>query len=147
VLRVSLIAYLLVATMAGPAWCCCTLGKVIAYALPAAVEADMPAAECCCCVKKPVEQDTSRKSPTEKQDRHEPCPCKETRDAQASYYVAPERGGLADGDALPDVFAGVGVFAFELVATDDSLVSLAHDPGPPPRSGQDILLAKQSFRC
>ncbi len=133
--------------MAGPAWCCCTLGRAIAYALPAPATPETPAQECCCCTKKPVEQDTSKPSESDKQDRHEPCPCKETRDAQASYYVAPERAELADGASTLDALAWVGVVAFELVPVDGSLASLAHDPGPPPPSGQDIVLAHQAFRC
>ncbi len=144
-LRIGLIAYLLLATVAGPAWCCCTLGRAIACALPAPAKQEAAEPTCCCCVKKPVADEETKKPTRESQDRNEPCPCKETREKQASYYVTPNRSDLVDGDFAFDVLAWASVASLDTVAVVASTIPF--DTSPPPRSGQEILLAFQVFRC
>ena len=144
-LRVGLIAYLLLATIAGPAWCCCTLGRAIACALPAPAVQETAEPTCCCCVKKPVASEEAKKPSRESQDRNEPCPCKETREAQASYYVASNRSDLVDGHFAFDVMAWASVASLDSVVL--IAAKIAPDTSPPPRSGQEILLAHQIFRC
>lgn len=146
--RVTLIAYLMVATLAGPAWCCCTLGRVVACVLPARAEQETVEPVCCCCCVKPtVVVDETTKPAPDSQDRHEPCPCKETREAQSTYYIAPNRAELDEGGSPFDALSWNAAVVFEMIPVPSLHDARTLDTSPPSRSGRDLLLAIQVFRC
>ena len=145
-IRVGLIAYLLVATIAGPAWCCCTLAKVASSAFQAVGKKSTETSNSSCCSQKPLREDDGKGSKGNPSDQPDKCPCKESRDLQPVIFVAPDS---ADQSQQLVAFNACDFYASSLMnpVSHDSSSSTLHGPTHLPFSGRDILLAFQTFRC
>lgn len=145
-IRVGLIAYLLVATIAGPAWCCCTLAKVASSAFQAVGKKSTETSKSSCCSQKPLREDDGKGSKGNPSDQPDKCPCKESRDLQPVIFVAPDS---ADQSQQLVAFNACDFYASSLMnpVSHDSSSSTLHGPTHLPFSGRDILLAFQTFRC
>jgi hypothetical protein len=151
VARLGLTLFLMLATAAGPAWCCCTMGRMFS-ALPVRKPAGAGGHDCCC----PGRHDANGRSTKHAGLRgkpspvsHEPCPCKQ----------APRQAVLTTAAALLAA-AGPNGFPATFHAEDEArLVAAAagalHGQGPAPREPigapflgcRDILRALHVLRC
>lgn len=150
-IRVGLIAYLMLVTLAGPAWCCCTLDALPlpTFATEEAVKPN-PVRTCCQHRSKPQKEKSSH--PTKKQEPNAPghsCPCKESGSNQAlatsldiqsvkqlwSHSQALERDQL-----LADSYALSGNASLVSSVCSDSSRTF-HLSGPA------LLCALQVYRC
>lgn len=150
-LRVGLIAYLMIATLAGPAWCCCTFTRLASFAAKTDL-GDSPV-PCCCHTVVPADDGENlsdsqeRKSSVPGEDR---CPCKEHR---AELQALP----LSNFNEIRD--ARACAFDFDTVSTmPDCTLSMQADrqggasllsdqSDGSALTGRDILCAFQVFRC
>ena len=145
-IRVGLIAYLLVATLAGPAWCCCTFARAVSSAFQTASKKSSEAPTRSCC-SSPVSQNTSDEgSKSKPSDQPDKCPCKEARDVQPVIFVAID-GADQSQKVLSFAFCDFDTSAFSHVLSQHASVLELNGRTHIPFSGRDILLAFQTFRC
>jgi len=144
-IRVGLIAYLMVATMAGPAWCCCTIGRAVSLAIPTASQGSKTNHSCCCpreSETKEHSQDEGETCPTEKEN----CPCKKAAEFQSAKLAVEISQVVYETSALQGSAADV--------AFGSAVLSRLHLQGhmpdfsaPGALSGRGILSAFRVFRC
>jgi hypothetical protein len=105
--RIGLTLYLALVTAAGPALCCCSLGRLYA-SLPAPTQA-IPARPTCCCgqceapTADPVEEDEPAPDSPVPSAPHQPCPCKE-RGKDLSALSTPDRHAVESGESLSGLY-------------------------------------------
>ena len=147
--RLGLIGYLMLATLAGPAWCCCTLSQLVG-AFQTEEKGSKKKAPVRTCCHRPIKEE---KSPS--RDGHKPlpkkdsCPCKDsptTRDSailldgkaiQQSRLISLDQERVNSMAALPSL---------AIVAEKASDLCL-DAPAFQHATGTDILCAFQVFRC
>jgi hypothetical protein len=154
--RIGLVIYLTIASLAGPAWCCCLFDRlplptVMAASADEAKESSTPARSCCCqrqtTPEQPATNPTKSEEPTAPDDR---CPCKDQR-SNDNVPIANDvqiqeqqfRSTLGSFDHLL-------AMQFSCMHIDHSIFALdkRFDPSGPHRlSGPDLLCALQNFRC
>ena len=147
-IRVGFIAYLMIATLAGPAWCCCTFDRLT---LPNFQSSDpvklSPVRACCQHRAKPEKQKSS--NPTKKQDAPGKCPCKEQGSNQAPATSPDVQTGKqlgADSQTLDrDQFVGE---SSGLHGAGSQVPSVCFDLSRTFHlSGPALLCALQVYRC
>ena len=77
--RVGLVIFLMLVTLAGPAWCCCSLSRLATVCLPSQSSVKKgPGCGCRCQTTSPSEHTTPSEVPSENKPsppRKSPCPC------------------------------------------------------------------------
>lgn len=145
-IRAGLIAYLLLATIAGPAWCCCTLARAVSSALQTSASEESTAPYSCCCphgLTAPEE----RGSENEPTNPHEKCPCQESRTLQPGMVDAID---VTEHSLKPLSFGVVDSFISSVSITVSRIpeeASAFYGPGFLHFSGRDLLSAYQILRC
>jgi len=153
-LRLGLIAYLMVGTLAGPAWCCCTFERLTTWSTTNNVATTKAKSHCCSHhqhVPAHDEKDADKSSDrTRPAPKEAPCPCKEQRNNEAAAVTltvqeARDSRWLTDefNQANP-LFMPLGWVSPALAQSDGSHPSAPDGAG---LSGRQILCAFQVFRC
>ena len=145
--RIGLVSYLVLATLGGPVWCCCTLSRV-AHAVTRVLDKtdSAPVRTCCQHRLQTKQQNPSKDKAVPSQN--DPCPCKEQR---SNHVVA-----LAPQATIAE-HARLSSLAYEL-AQPIALGFMLHNGEPNiahvgfsscafHSSGPDLLCALQVFRC
>jgi len=150
-LRVGLIAYLMLGTLAGPAWCCCTFDRLT---LPSAAAGESqnssPVRTCCQHHAKPEKNKSSY--PSKDQDPNAPgdrCPCKDQRPNQAPA-VSGHNEPLTQLRASTESFdRDLLLPVFGILIGDGAYISCVRcNPACTFHlSGPELLCALQVFRC
>ncbi|MBI3411116.1 MAG: hypothetical protein HY040_22505 [Planctomycetes bacterium] len=156
-IRVALVAYLMVATLAGPAWCCCTLERLAVLTKPTEASKTTDATEApggCCCHQQAVpvakEQSASKKPEKKSVPREEGCPCKKHSASQVSAVtlaLADSSQGWRDLFDLPRLPVADIAVDSGLQVAGPSLGDLNLAAPGSPMTGRDILRAFQIFLC
>lgn len=144
--RVGMISYLMLATLAGPAWCCCTLSQLAQAASLAVNSADSSTSSTCCHQGERIKpQKDQADSPAD-----DPCPCKEQRSNHVPAMTA-------EGQALENVRLNSPLLdSFQLALSAAAIASCDGQSTPEHpsnsiraffTSGPDLLCALQVFRC
>jgi len=150
-LRVGLIAYLMIASLAGPAWCCCTFTRLASFAsTTGASDAPVP---CCCHTNVPAQDGETSSNPEERKSSvpgEDRCPCKEHRaELQALPFL--NLHDIRDARAYAADLDSVGTMADCTLCMQADLQSgaslLADQSVGATLTGRDILCAFQVFRC
>ena len=133
------IAYLLVASMAGPGWCCCTFAKIASCASRFTDKKPEAPVRCCCCSQ---EADSGKPS-EDGSDPREQCPCKESRDRQPSLLVTSDPNGPAHDPTFsqPIILLLHGIEPIGRLGRGGDYIPPDHP------SGRQLLIAIQVFRC
>ncbi|MBX9680753.1 MAG: hypothetical protein K2X38_18510 [Gemmataceae bacterium] len=145
-IRVGLTAYLLVATLAGPAWCCCTFARVASTAFQAAVKKSSESSSHSCCSTKAL-QTTHESESKSKPGEPKKCPCKETRDVQSALFAATDGAEQYHESPTFDFRDFDGTTFLSSVPTQAVALFALCDLARIHFSGRDILVAFQTFRC
>lgn len=144
--RVGLIAYLTVATFAGPSLCCCTLGRIVTYTLDSILTGRSEQGHSCCCTAETTPKENSEEKgkscPTDPDD----CPCKE-KGKERTALPPVDRVEITPSSFAYDLqdFASVAFVGVVPFFSTTSIFAKSAEPAFLP--GQDILLAFQQFRC
>ena len=152
-LRISLIAYLMVGAVAGPAWCCCTLDRLAAWCVPVSKAKSEPSSQPTCCHRQAPLQTRNDSSKPQKQSpspKESPCPCKEHQSGQANAAIltGQESNDARWSGAESDLSAFLGVALLWADAESGTPISSSAVPSVDcGLSGRDILCAFQIFRC
>ncbi len=153
VLRVSLVLYLSLVTLAGPWYCCCTLASMIQSARSAKPEEDTPeepASPCCCCPK-PAEAPRGQAEKTPDQPETPPvplCPCHERQ--RNTYALTTLPSGLSAEPRTAAALDALDPAAFSCIVDPFLRPALPHGWERlvlPALSGRDILCACHILRC
>jgi len=148
--RVGLIAYLMIATLAGPAWCCCTLDRLTLPSVASGESAkSSPAPTCCQHRAKPESKKSS--NPTNNQDSKtpgNPCPCKEQGSNQAPATSL-------DVQTVKQLWSSSQALERDLVAVSSALIEIGSQvpfvccssSSTFHLSGTELLCALQVYRC
>lgn len=143
--RVGITVYLMVATLAGPSLCCCSMERVTAFAFDAVFSSrnDQTASHCCCATT--CSKESSKNG---QQAPHDPdkCPCKEKSNSRIAMPPM-ERVEVSQSDLMAEFVASfaAATFGSEIVTVAVPFVREQSDSLH--FSGQDMLLAFQTFRC
>lgn len=143
--RVGLIAYLMVATLAGPAWCCCTIGRAVSLAIRTASQGTKAKHSCCCPRKGESEersQDEGKTCPSEKEN----CPCKKAAEFQ-SATPSVDLAQIVDEASVLQVIPADVAFGSAVLPRLHLQCHLPDFFAPGALSGRGILSAFQTFRC
>lgn len=153
-LRLALITYLTMATLAGPAWCCCTLTRLAANTLRliGSTESAVPRT-CCRHHSTPAEQVNH---PGDQRDSH--CPAPRDHDCPCKPHPSEQQVALPfDSQAAAQswlLFMGQDLVSLvavpvPLVPECDELANPSHfdRSGFQHLTGSDILRLLQVFRC
>lgn len=150
-IRVGLIAFLMIATLAGPAWCCCTFDRLTLPSVASGESAtSSPAPTCCQHRAKPESKKSSNSS--KNQDPNAPgdrCPCKEQRSNQ-SPAVTVDLSTLTQLRCSTQTYEHHHfVSVFSALIEDGACVSCVHcNPSCSFHlSGPELLCALQVYRC
>ena len=152
-LRISLIAYLMVGTLTGPAWCCCTLDRLTAWLTPAKIANGQAKSRGCCHQQGPAQDESESRNSTGRTTpapRESPCPCKE-HGSNEMAAVPSTIQETRDSRWLTDefnhanpLFMPIGWVSPALAQSDDSLPGASDGAC---LTGRQILCAFQVFRC
>jgi hypothetical protein len=151
--RIGITVYLAVATLAGRSLCCCTMDRAFDSALGAMsglyskLSPGKPASNSHCCCASKCSQD-SKTDGTGKQSPHNPdkCPCKEKSESRHSM-PSMDRVEVSPNSLCFELAAHFASPAFALQLAP-VFAPVVHEQGITTRlSGQEILLAFQTFRC
>ena len=153
-LRIGLIAYLMVGTLAGPAWCCCTFDRLTAWSTTGDVATTETKSHCCshhqhvpAHDEKDASKSSDRATPAPKEA---PCPCKEQRNNEAAA-VSLNVQEARDSRWLTDEFNQANPLFMPLgwvsPASSQAGGSYPSAPDGAALSGRQILCAFQVFRC
>lgn len=150
-IRVGLIAYLMIATLAGPAWCCCTFDRLTLPSVASDESAkSSPVRTCCQHRSMPEKKKTS--NPTESQDPNaprNPCPCKEQGPNQSPATSL-------DAQTVKQLWSSSQALERDqLVAVSNALIEVGSQvpflccssPSTFHLSGTELLCALQVYRC
>ena len=152
-LRVALITYLMVGTLAGPVWCCCTLARFSEwFALKQEASSESSAPRGCC--HRPARSQKNESGKTQERKApaptESPCPCKEQNPGQmAAVFLTGQDARDVRGFNLELDQADSGAIPMLWVLADSEGAKVS-SPSPaafPGLTSQDILCAFQVFRC
>jgi hypothetical protein len=151
-LSVGLKAYLILVTLAGPWYCCCTLGHLADwFARPGQEEESQPVNRCCCGHHSEHRDNARSEAPVKQpknQDEGPSCPCHEQRSLSPALLVqAPEVTKVSEGQ---DVLVGFADIPSHLIVADILLEVATTWPGCsslPFLPSQDLLRAHHNLRC
>lgn len=149
-IRVGLIAYLMIATLAGPAWCCCTFDRLTLHSVASGEPAkSSPTPTCCQHRTKPDSKKSS--NPTKNQDENapgDPCPCKEQGSTQSPATSLDVR-------AVKQLWSSSQALERDLFAVSSALIEIGSQvpfvccssSSTFHLSGPALLCALQVYRC
>lgn len=152
-LRISLIAYLMVGTLAGPAWCCCTFDRLKAWLTPAKIASGEAKSRGCCHRQVPAQDESASKNSsgrTTPAPKESPCPCKEHGSNEmaavpSTIQETRDSRWLTDEFNLANpLFVPIGWVSPASAQSDSSLSCACDGAG---LTGRQILCAFQVFRC
>ena len=151
-LRVGLIGYLMLMTLAGPAWCCCTFDRLTPHSgrSDSKSEPATPARTCCQHRSAPEGKKSSDTSKHQNSDnRNDSCPCKDQRPNQAAVVSQDVQGStqLRVNSQIVE-FGSMPADSVDLLddQTADCNTSL-NNHSAFRLSGPALLCALQVFRC
>lgn len=153
-IRIGLVTYLMISTLAGQAWCCCVIDRLPVPTIWATAETEEPAAaiRCCCCkpnMRPEGKKSTRLPSPEKRNAPSDSCPCKDQGPNHA-LTVSPD---VQIHDQLRSTSL---VFEFsQLVLCSDDIGEIGlhlFDGGRDPSrtyhlNGAELLCALQVYRC
>jgi hypothetical protein len=155
-LRMAVVSYLMIATLAGQAWCCCLLDTLpissfVSGSDNVTDDAPAPARSCCCHQQTSSEEPATNPTKSEQPKApRENCPCKDQR-SNENLPVTPEiykqelqaRGALGFVEYLQAIH-------LNCLMTDSCVhaIDKGHDlTRPYYLTGPDLLCALQVYRC
>lgn len=96
--RAGLTIYLVLATVAGPWFCCCTTFRLLDWLIPAPAEEEGPVPACsCCCESSPAIDAPSHDDSQQPSQPPLECPCQQQRsETVAMAAPAPERAPVGE---------------------------------------------------
>lgn len=153
-LRVALITYLMVGTLAGPAWCCCTFDQLARWCAPVTESKSQSSAPSGCCHRHSAPQE--KKESTQPHERNSPapkdapCPCKDQNSGQAAPAIltSQEANDARWNGSESDQSAAFAIPVLWIRSVSDRSVAFPPSPSAfPGLTGRDILCAFQDYRC
>ncbi|MBX9681131.1 MAG: hypothetical protein K2X38_20430 [Gemmataceae bacterium] len=152
-LRIGLIAYLMVVTLAGPAWYCCTLSRLTAWSTSGKIANAEAKPHGCCHRQVPSQNRIDSKNAAERATpapQESPCPCKEQRSNEmatvpSTSQEAEDYRWLSDELSQVHPLFMPSSWVFPAAVQSNFALSCVSDGAV--LTGRQILCAFQVFLC